>query len=172
MAAKPLPSQDVLRQLFAYEPETGFLRWTGNLRIFPLRYKGKRAFICKTNKGYFRGGMVGRNVMAHRVVWKWHNGTEPTEIDHIDGNPSNNKIENLRAATRQDNVRNTCIRKNNTTGAQGVHFRRNRFEAGIRDGERVIYLGRFKTLNAAKEARAAAEAKFGYHPNHGRPANG
>lgn len=174
MAAMPLPSQELLRQLFVYDADNGTLIHTGkgDVPACPMRSAGRQAFQCKTSMGYYRGGLLGRNVMAHRVIWKWHFGTEPDEIDHIDGNRGNNKIENLRAASRQDNVRNTCIRKTNKTGVQGVYFGRGRFIAHIRRGGRQVELGRFKTLEEAARCRKRAEVESGYHPNHGRPANG
>lgn len=176
MGAKPLPPQDILRRMFVYEPETGFLFHTGCniVKITPMRRKGKHAFTSKTRRGYYRGGLLGRNVMAHRVVWKWHFDTEPDEIDHINGDPSDNRIENLRAATRQDNVRNTCIRKCNKSGVQGVywHNAKSRWVASIRHGGKQIEIGTFLDLEAAAGARKAAEKQFGYHSNHGRPAHG
>ena len=170
--ARPLPEQSVLRRMFTYDAETGFLYWTGELRAVPAKYAGRQAFTGKTIRGYYRGGFVGRNVMAHRVVWKWHYGTEPDEIDHIDGNPSNNRIENLRAATRIENVRNTCIRKTTTSGVQGVYPKSGRWVATIRDGNRQLTLGSFSDLAAAAECRRQAEVRYGYHENHGRARNG
>lgn len=172
--AKELPSQDVLRQLLAYDAETGFLFWKDcpSVPRTNARPVGGRAFGSQTSRGYHRGGLLGRNVMAHRVVWKWHHGSEPEEIDHIDGDRANNRIENLRAATRQDNVRNTRIRTTNKTGVQGVYFRRGYFIANIRRDGKQVELGYFKTLEEAATCRKRAEHDAGYHPNHGRPVNG
>lgn len=170
--AKPLPDQEFLRDVLDYNADTGFLFWkdTEEVRRTPARVVGAQAFQAKTAKGYYRGGLFGRNVMAHRVVWKWHHGTEPPEIDHIDGNPSNNKIDNLRAATRQENVRNTRIRKNNKSGTQGVywHSQKGRWVANIRDGGRQLELGCFVEKAEAIRARREAELRLDYHPNHGR----
>lgn len=159
MAAKPLPSQDVLRQLLSYDEESGMLFW---------KESGRPAIASLTSKGYLRGRLLGRNVMAHRVVWKWTHGTEPVEIDHIDGNPSNNRILNLRNATRQDNVRNTRIRTTNKSGVQGVYRHCNRWVATIRTNGKQIDLGRFINLEDAASCRRKAEQEYGYHPNHGR----
>lgn len=170
MAAKPILEQDVLREMFTYDPETGFL-YRNATDVVPrcnARAPGKRAFTSKTAKGYYRGGLLGRNVMAHRVVWKWHHGTEPEEIDHINGDKSDNRIENLRAATRQDNVRNTCRRKTNKSGVQGVYKCKGSWIAAIRRGGKQVELGYFKDKSDAVACRARAEREAGYHPNHGR----
>jgi hypothetical protein len=170
MAAKPLPAQDVLRQLLRYEPETGYLYWkatTAHPRT-PARKPGARAFTCLTERGYYRGGLLGRNVMAHRVVWKWHHGAEPVEIDHINGIGFDNRIENLRSVDRSGNLRNVRRSVKNRSGVTGVYERRGYFIANIhRDGKQVE-LGYFKTLEEAAACRKAAEAEAGYHPNHGR----
>lgn len=172
MAAKPLPPQDVLRSALSYEPVTGHLYWKANDAIphTPARKPGSRALGYITERGYYRGGLLGRQVMAHRVVWKWHYGTEPDEIDHVDGDKTNNRIENLRAATRQDNVRNTSIRKTNKSGVQGVywHAAKRAWIASIRTAGRQVHLGKFATLDDAAACRKLAEREYGYHPNHGR----
>ncbi len=172
MAAKPIQSQSDLKKLLRYDPETGFMYWTGHLGFpqTPMRKSGMRAFLNKTVRGYYRGGLLGRNVMAHRVVWKWHFGTEPDEIDHIDGNPSNNRIENLRAATRSENLRNMKLRKTNKSGVQGVYFhtRDRRWISSICHEGRQIELGTYKCFCKAVKLRKSAEKLYGYHPNHGR----
>lgn len=172
MAAKDIPPQAILRQLFDYESETGFLYRKLNSLTSARGWTlpGTRAFLNETSKGYYRGGLLGRNVMAHRVVWKWHHGTEPEEIDHINGIKTDNRIENLRPASRQENNRNSAIRKNNTSGVQGVcwHKTKKRWIAAIRANGRSVEIGSFRTLSEAAEARKSAEGNFGYHPNHGR----
>lgn len=78
----------------------------------------------KRSNGYFTVSTQGSNVLAHRVVWLLCNGDDPEDhvIDHIDGDRSNNKIENLRKIKPKDNNKNTTLRKDNTTGLCGVHY--------------------------------------------------
>ena len=74
----------------------------------------------KRSDGYWR---VGTNKeYVHRMIWKLFNGeiAGGMSIDHIDGNPSNNRIENLRLATHKDNMRNTKRNKSNKSGVNGV----------------------------------------------------
>jgi len=87
---------------------------------------------------------------------------EPTDmiIDHLDRNPLNNKRDNLRVTTVQGNLRNQR-RQNNKTGITGVSVHRaGGFEASIKVNYKKIYLGYFKTINKAKEARIKAERRY------------
>jgi hypothetical protein len=97
-------------------------------------------------------------------------GDEPQDIDHINGNRRDNRIANLRAVDRRENMRNARLRSNNTSGIVGVTFSRDRkkWVAQINDGK-VRSLGRFDKFEDAVEARKAAERRAGFHPNHGRP---
>jgi hypothetical protein len=72
--------------------------------------------------GYVHIRVNGHLYKAHRLIFLWHHGYIPKYIDHIDRNKSNNKIENLRCATASENVYNTDVRKNNTTGLKGVYW--------------------------------------------------
>ena len=75
-------------------------------------------------------------------------------VDHIDGNRANNNVSNLRWATKQENSRNSNIYKNNTTGIKGVcKMSENKYYATITINNKQLYLGTFKTLEEAKEAR-------------------
>lgn len=79
------------------------------------------------NQGRNRGYSFmknGSHYKCHRVIWYLCHGEDPYgfEIDHIDGNPWNNKIENLRKVHREINVRNAAKRKDNTSGITGVRF--------------------------------------------------
>lgn len=167
-----------LNRLFNYDPITGRLiwlqrgerdcpdpreraRWNG-------RYAGKEAFGIKPN-GY-REGMIFRvQHRAHRVAWAMFYGEWPQDdIDHINGDRADNRIGNLRVATRSENSRNTKLRCTNSSGRVGVSQRRGKWRATIRANNRQHELGIFDTFEEAAAARDAAEIRFGYHPNHGR----
>ena len=70
----------------------------------------------KRKDGYFHVRVDGKRQMWHRIIFVMHFGWAPETVDHIDGNPSNNKIENLRAATRAQNQHNRKQNKNCLTG--------------------------------------------------------
>jgi hypothetical protein len=86
------------------------------------------------------------------------------QIDHIDGNPSNNRISNLRDVSQTINAQNMPLRRDNSTGFFGVTKHQGKFM--VRLSRR--YVGMFSTFEAAVSARKMAEIDAGYHPNHGR----
>ena len=111
----------------------------------------------------------------HRVLWlmtfkEWPSGS----LDHIDGNTLHNKIENLRVVSQSVNLRNRAISKNNTSGIMGVNYKKSRktWQAVIVTDEGKTLYKSFKHKGAAAVQRKYWEYKFGYHPKHGRPANG
>jgi phosphoglycolate phosphatase-like HAD superfamily hydrolase len=187
MAAKALPSQEVLRQLLDYNADTGALTWRQrdlcwfsdgsqtrqhNAAIWNGKNAGREAFITALPNGHLYGGIKGQKYLAHRVIWKMVYGFDPEGVDHIDGNPSNNRINNLREASQIVNGRNAKTRKNNTSGAMGVRWEasRNKWIARIHDNYRSRHIGCFDTFEEALAARKQAERELGFHENHGRAA--
>jgi hypothetical protein len=97
--------------------------------------------------------MYGEGHLAHRIVWLIATGEWPeTFIDHIDGNRSNNRLENLRLADIWDNNRNSKKPTTNTSGIKGVGYRNGRWRAYITVNDRQIHIGVFDE----KEDAAAA----------------
>jgi hypothetical protein len=182
MAIKPLPDPELLRKLLRYEPETGKLFWLPRLRnnfstqrsfsTWNARYANQEGFTASTGKGYKLGRLGKQNYFAHRVAWAIHWGEEPKElIDHINGVRSDNRIDNLRCVGVVENMRNMPLRRDNKSGCTGINWSAadNKWIAGIRVNRRTIYLGIFSSLDDAVAVRKAAEMKYGFHPNHGRP---
>lgn len=188
MATKPLPSQEVLRQLLDYDPETGVLRWKErgldlfkdsgwgreySCRAWNARYAGEEAFTTVNSNGYRHGTIHGRFFSAHRVIWAHVNGHWPMgEIDHINGDRSDNRLANLRSVGPCQNRQNMRRSTRNTTGVVGVgiHKASGKWHARITASRRPISLGYFDTFEEAVRARKEGEAKYGFHPNHGRAA--
>lgn len=163
-----------------YNSETGELFWEKRDRdFFPndnlflswnTRYGGKRAFTAKLQNRYFHGNVMGRGFRAHRVCWALHYGEWPeNEIDHEDHDGFNNRITNLYEKTHAENMQNISMQKHNTSGMCGVHWatRDKRWIAKLNINGQVINLGSFKNKDDAIAARAAANVKYGFHPNHG-----
>jgi hypothetical protein len=102
----------------------------------------------------------------HRLVYFMHTGEWPEEVDHIDGNPKNNRIENLRACTHKQNLRNTGNFSHNTSGVKGVTWQedRKKWYAYITIDGKMKSLGRhddFETAaKLATEARKEAYGEF------------
>src|SRR5215471_135388 len=174
---RPLPSRDELNRVFRYEPRTGKLFWKKRprhmfteeirYRAWNGKYAGREALTTLCN-AHLRGIYAGQWVYAHRIIWKLKTGEEPPEIDHINGNPADNRWENLRAASRAINNRNQPRRRDNVSGVTGVTTRGERWIAQIMDRGQVRHIGVYDTKAEAIAARRAAEVMLSFHPNHGR----
>lgn len=179
---KQYPSQRELEDILSYDAISGELRWLERPEsMFPsrrsagmwnTRFAGKVAGSTVAGSEYLSINIGPQRFKAHVVAWIIHYGTAPpADIDHINGNRQDNRIENMRAVTRSENMRNTSLSSRNTSGFIGVSYRKtaNKWQATIRDmsGKRLS-LGYFAELQEAAAVRKAAEAKFGYHANHGR----
>jgi hypothetical protein len=106
---------------------------------------------------------------VHRVVWLMTYGQWPVgQIDHINGVKDDNRIENLREVTAQENQRNSHIRVDNVTGVTGVTRDGGCWRARIKVDGKKICLGYYKSFDDAVSARRRGEEQFGFHPNHGR----
>lgn len=174
-----------LASLLGYDPETGRLFWHRRPdHLFPsnsrqsqaqcahnwnARYAGKEAGNV-TTRGYIQVGIFRKLYKAHRVAWCLHYGTWPSEnIDHVNGDGTDNRILNLRDVPQQINAKNLVLSKANTSGTCGVHFRRSsgRWLASITVDRTQKHIGSFATREEAIEARRAAERRSGFHPHHG-----
>jgi len=133
------------------------------------------------NKGRIRAGTIagtvnstGRKQVAincklykvHRIIYAMHHGIVPPCIDHIDGNPLNNRIENLRAATHSENMYNLGAKSNNKTGEKGVFWDgiNQRWGAYCYVKGKKIYAGYHKkfesAVDAVRELRARLHGSF------------
>ena len=124
-------------------------------------------------KWYYREGYAARGIRKpngkwttiymHRVIM---GASECMEVDHINGDKSDNRKENLRICTLLENRRNRTKYKSNTTGYKGVYYDRRKIRAKIKTDNKQIYLGSFKTLKEA--AKAYNEAALKYHGEYAR----
>lgn len=174
-----IPSQEELRALLHYDPETGVLTWKPrpatmfandrDAAKWNARFAGKEALTGVNSDGYRKGTIWSAPCKAHRIIWMMVHGVDPIQIDHIDGNRLNNRISNLRNVSHLENVRNRRFSRTNSTGIVGVSFdkRARRFKAYIDSNCIKLHLGSFNSLDDAIAARKRAEAKLGYHKNHG-----
>ena len=123
--------------------------------------KGKKAGSVKDQK-YIVVTIDANFYLAHRLIFLMHHGFLPNEIDHINRIRSDNRIENLRPATRKENSKNKTIQAKNTSGITGVRWDTdcNKWRASIQVDYKQIYLGLYIEKNEAILARKKAEAKF------------
>ena len=185
MAAKELPDQATLLRLLRYDPATGFLYWRKRTpkdfsagqktaehqcNAWNAKFSGNVALHSIETNGYRHGPLLGTTVKTHRVIWKILHGTDPDQIDHINGIRADNRQENLRDVSQLENHRNQKIGKNNKSGIIGVcwHEAASKWAASIMIQGRSKYLGLFDNKHDAGIVRANASKKFGFHENHGR----
>lgn len=115
----------------------------------------------------------GARYYAYRLIFAYHYGRWPLdELDHIDGDPGNDRIENLREVSHAENMKNRKMTGATKTGVLGVQLYKptGKWRAKIRVGGRCFYLGYFDDFSEAVAARQAAEVYHGFHENHGRRA--
>ncbi len=161
-------TQEKLKSLFRYNPHTG--QFTRLVSLGNNAPAGLSAGYTKTNKGkkYRLIRIEGTDYPAHRLAYLYMNGHMPeNQIDHIDGNGSNNTWKNLSPVTNQENARNRRLQSNNTSGVTGVRLRRGKWMARIKVDGIDISLKTSEDKFEAICARKSAEVKYKFHPNHG-----
>lgn len=153
---------DRLNEVMSYNPETGLFHWKVSLRNRTL----PGDLVGYINDSGYRLCVIDQQkIRLHKAAWAIHYGEMPPGyIDHINGIRDDNRIINLRLATKSQNSQNTATRVDNKTGVKGVHFRfdTNKYSATITTNKKTINLGCFDNLTDAKNARREAELK--YHP--------
>lgn len=159
-----LPTQAFLHDWFDYDLKSGIFLWKKEPRTIGSLL-GKVAGTRRKN-GYVLISVPGyRQIMAHRLAWVYVYGRTigGSEIDHRDGNPSNNAIENLRLATSVEQKRNKSVQSNNRSGLKGAYYhachKGKKWRSQIKVGDELIFLGYFYTAKEAHAAYAAAAIK-------------
>lgn len=149
-----------------YDPETGVFTWARASRKAKV---GAQAGSPDVH-GYWQINLQARVFKAHRLAWfyvhcEWPNG----QMDHINHDRKDNRITNLRIVDNAENHRNRPLQASNKTGFHGVSFckQTGRYRAKINVDGKQIHLGRFDTIEQAAAARALANERYGFHPNHG-----
>ena len=143
-----LPTRDEAASQISYDPETG--KFFRNGRECTSAHSGGYLTVCLFRRNYF----------SHRVAWLISTGYWPkNEIDHVNGCRTDNRLCNLREATRSQNGINRPA-KPNTSGHIGVRWdrQRNKWEAQIKLNKKNHHLGRYESKDDAIEARKKASA--------------
>lgn len=157
--------QTTVRHLFTYC--NGQLLWKN-----PTNRNTPVGAVAGTwdHTGYFRTTVAGKKYKNSRLVFLYHCGYLPECVDHIDGSKTNDRIENLRPATKSQNNRNTKLRADNVTGAKGVSWDTgaSKWRVSVWHDGKQKTIGRFSDIDLAE--LVAIEARNKYHKdfaNHG-----
>lgn len=172
-------TQEELNRLFIYDPESGHLVWRRREQSDFKAERDWRAWNSNNagsvagspnNFGHIRVRYNNKFYLAHRLIWKMVNGEDPEIIDHINGNPADNRIENLRSASIFSNMRNVRTRSERKGRCFGVFRIGRRWVVRIGEEGKQVQIGTFTRLHEAIAIRKCAEIVRGYHPLHGQPA--
>lgn len=161
-------TKEYFEQYLRLDHESGLMVWIDS----PKKSKediGKVAGVIDV-EGYCIINIGRSRHRAHRIVWVMMTSEQPDQIDHINGIRSDNRFENLRSVSNQQNARNQRLKENNTSGHAGVawHKKHSKWISYIRVDGRMIYLGLFSEKENAVNARRHAELEYGFHENHGK----
>lgn len=154
-------TQERLRTVLSYSPETGLFTWVNPLRSFE---KGKVAGTVALKGRYIMIKVSSIGFLGHILAWLYMTGEFPDdELDHEDGNGLNNKWTNIRRATRSKNCQNR-VSKSNRHGVQGVLSRNGKFYGRVRLNKKSYVTSDYLTVEAAGSAvkilREALHAEF------------
>jgi hypothetical protein len=190
MATNKLPDIGFVRECLDYDPDTGIFLWRERPpRHFPggafgrgwgswnAKWANKLAgspHRGARGKVYWTIRLASVPILAHRLAWLLVNGADPwpREVDHIDSDPMNNRITNLRLATRsQQSANSRRYIRGTATGVKGVTVSSGRkilrYDARVRANGKTHYLGCFPTIEeAAKVCRDAGLALHGKFYRH------
>jgi hypothetical protein len=153
-------------EVMSYTPETGVFTWAVDKG--PAR-SGDEAGTPQS-AGYVYIRIDGTKYLAHRLAFLYMTGKWPEAyVDHINHVRTDNRWENLRIASRADNMRNASRYVSNSSGHHGVSWkpRDKIWVARICVDGRNIHIGSFRDIESAVVARKAAERMHGFHANHG-----
>lgn len=132
--------QGYIRKRLDYNPKTGILTWTSNIR-YSNRMKGQRA--GSNDKHYRKIGIKYKGkiqkLLEHRLIWIWMTGEKPPrQIDHVNGNKKDNRWENLRSATHSCNRCNIPVYSSNKLQLKNIHY-------SIKDGRYNVVVSKNDT---------------------------
>lgn len=179
MISKENLTQDIIKELLDYNPETGSLLWKSRsekwfnqgirnkpfstMKRWNTKYAGTEALSTLNPQGRLYGSIFKTKFLKHRVIWFYMTGKWPEEVDHDDGDPLNNKWINLKDGNHSQNMRNVKLRKDNKSGFCGVSKFENKWRVTV-NGE---HLGLFNDFNEACKIREQKNIEYGYSERHG-----
>ncbi len=164
-------TQKYLKEILEYNSDTGnFIRLVRkSSNAMPGNIAG--SYLRTAGKTYIEMRIDGKRCLAHRLAFLYMTGVLPkNEVDHINGDGSDNRWINLRLVTHTENQRNKRLVENNTSGHVGVSWnkRENKWRSYITVNMKQLHLGYFYDIKNAIEVRKDAEKQYVFHENHGQ----
>lgn len=161
-------SAEYARARLSYCPMSGRLFWKRRDDARPQWNSRLAGKVAGTNigNGYLGIKIDGKRHLAHRLAWLIVTGEMPNnEMDHVNGDRADNRIGNLRIATRGQNQRNRSVQKNNAIGVKGVRCVGGRFVAECMVNRQSHHIGTYSTVEEAADAynKFAAVAHGMFH---------
>lgn len=164
---------EILRELLDYNSDTGLFVWRFRERKWFKSDKSMKAWNSRFagvatgslhHSGYVHLTILSKFYAAHRIAWLYVYGEFPdNEIDHKDGNKSNNRILNLRDVTPKTNSENKLkVYQNSKSGIRGVswHEKDQKWRVRIRVNGKLLHIGNFTDITEAEHAAIAAKRKY------------
>lgn len=144
-------TQERLKELFDYQDG-----------VLVRRKDGRSAVIAMGSKRYERVSVDGKIQSLHRMIYLWHHGCLPKTLDHVDGDRANNKIENLREATQQQNCLNRKHHTNSKSPYKNVYWSEaaNKWAVMVSVNKQRAYLGVYEDIELADLVAMEARDKF------------
>ena len=147
-------TQDTLRDVLNYNPKTGEFHWL--VKPASKTHIGQRAGSKETVRGYWVIGIAGKVYKAHRLAWLYVYGDLPKHLDHINRNRTDNRVKNLREATKTQNGGNSKVRR--AGRLKGAYWHKNDRKWTSAVGGK--WLGNFSTEQEAHEAYVKAAKRY------------
>jgi hypothetical protein len=158
-------TQKIVKHYFELKDDC--LYWKNVVHLNQSKLIGQKAGSIHST-GYKHITFNGKVYKSHRLIWLYVYGYLPKEIDHINGDRQDNRLENLREVTRSQNQFNKCLAKNNTSGTKGVswHKKSKSWTVRLCINKKPKHLGYFKDLELAN--LVAQEARNKYYGEYAR----
>ena len=160
-------TQEEIKEVFDYREDKFY--WKKRPRYSRVDISKPAGYLRKD--GYVQIRYKRKSYQIHRFIYIYHNGAIPEDLepDHINRVKNNNNIKNLCLKTHSENMKNSSMRSNNTSGFNGVSFdkRQNKWIAYISINNKRIHLGYFDDINDAISARKKANKEYNFSENHG-----
>jgi hypothetical protein len=155
-------NQERLKELLTYDPDTGDFFW--NVDKSRVAKEGQKCSGKSTSTGYLRIGIDGKRYLTHRLAWLYIHGKFPlNDLDHINRIRTDNRLCNLREATRAENLQN----RSNVKGVYW-HKRAKKWLAQIKANKKHFYLGLHENFEDARQAYIDASLQLHTHTSHMR----